>query len=46
MIGGTFGGTVLTLVFLRALYASSFKIKPVAKGEHAAPEGRTEPVPA
>jgi multidrug efflux pump subunit AcrB len=46
LIGGTFGGTVLTLVFLPALYAIWFKIKPVAKGEHAAPEARTEPVPA
>src|SRR5205823_6989979 len=32
LIGGTFGGTVLTLVFLPALYAIWFKIKPVAKG--------------
>jgi multidrug efflux pump subunit AcrB len=46
LIGGTFGGTVLTLVFLPALYAIWFKIKPVAKGEHAAPKVRTEPVPA
>ncbi|MNE87570.1 Nickel and cobalt resistance protein CnrA [compost metagenome] len=28
LIGGTLGGTVLTLVFLPALYASWFKIKP------------------
>jgi Cu/Ag efflux pump CusA len=27
LIGGTFGGTVLTLVFLPALYAIWFKIK-------------------
>jgi multidrug efflux pump subunit AcrB len=46
LIGGTFGGTVLTLVFLPALYAIWFKIKPVAHGEHAAPEIPTEPVPA
>jgi multidrug efflux pump subunit AcrB len=46
LIGGTFAGTVLTLVFLPALYAIWFKIKPVAKREHAAPETRTEPVPA
>jgi multidrug efflux pump subunit AcrB len=46
LIGGTFAGTVLTLVFLPALYAIWFKIKPAAKGEHAAPEIRTEPVPA
>jgi multidrug efflux pump subunit AcrB len=45
LIGGTFAGTVLTLVFLPALYAIWFKIKPVAKGEHAATEIRTEPVP-
>ena len=32
LIGGTFGGTVLTLVFLPALYAIWFKIKPVEKG--------------
>ena len=46
LIGGTFAGTVLTLVFLPALYAIWFKIKPLAKGEHAAPEIRTEPIPA
>jgi multidrug efflux pump subunit AcrB len=46
LIGGTFGGTVLTLVFLPALYAIWFQIKPVAKGEHAAAEIRTEPIPA
>jgi hypothetical protein len=33
-------------VFLPALYAIWFKIKPVAKGEHAAPEVRTEAAPA
>ena len=46
LIGGTFGGTMLTLVFLPALYAIWFRIKPVAKGEHVAPELRTEPVAA
>jgi multidrug efflux pump subunit AcrB len=46
LIGGTFGGTVLTLVFLPALYAIWFKIKPVAEGERAAGEIRAEPVPA
>ena len=46
LIGGTLGGTVLTLVFLPALYAIWFKIKPVAKGEEVAAEIRTEPVPA
>jgi len=33
LIGGTFVGTVLTLVFLPALYAIWFKIKPVAEGD-------------
>jgi len=37
LIGGTFGGTVLTLVFLPALYAIWFKIEPVEK------DGRVEP---
>jgi multidrug efflux pump subunit AcrB len=46
LIGGTFAGTVLTLVFLPALYAIWFRIKPVAKDEDAAAEIRTEPVPA
>jgi multidrug efflux pump subunit AcrB len=46
LIGGTFAGTVLTLVFLPALYAIWFKIEPVAKGEHTAPVIRTESVPA
>src|SRR6266496_2872919 len=32
LIGGTFGGTVLTLVFLPALYAIWFKIKPSGQG--------------
>jgi multidrug efflux pump subunit AcrB len=46
LIGGTFAGTVLTLVFLPALYAIWFKIKPIAKGGHAAAGIRAEPVPA
>jgi multidrug efflux pump subunit AcrB len=46
LIGGTFGGTVLTLVFLPALYAIWFKIRPVAEGERGAGEIRAEPVPA
>jgi hypothetical protein len=46
LIGGTFAGTVLTLVFLPALYAIWFKIRPAAKDEHAGPEVRTVPVPA
>jgi multidrug efflux pump subunit AcrB len=32
LIGGTFAGTVLTLMFLPALYAIWFNIKPVANG--------------
>jgi multidrug efflux pump subunit AcrB len=44
LIGGTFAGTVLTLVFLPALYAIWFKIKPVAKGEPVATEIRTAPI--
>jgi Cu/Ag efflux pump CusA len=46
LIGGTFGGTVLTLVFLPALYAIWFKIKPMAKRQLADPANRTESVPA
>ena len=46
LIGGTFAGTVLTLVFLPALYAIWFRIRPAAKGEQAAPEIRTEPAAA
>jgi len=46
LIGGTFGGTVITLVFLPALYAIWFRIKPVVEGESAAPQIRTAPVPA
>jgi multidrug efflux pump subunit AcrB len=46
LIGGTFAGTVLTLVFLPALYAIWFRIRPAAKGDYAAPEIRTEPAPA
>src|SRR5438034_11792894 len=37
LIGGTFGGTVLTLMFLPALYAIWFRIKPVAEGQPVAP---------
>ncbi|MEC3909161.1 efflux RND transporter permease subunit [Sphingobium sp. CR2-8] len=33
LIGGTLGGTILTLVFLPALYALWFKIKPPAEQE-------------
>ncbi|MGY3230354.1 multidrug efflux pump subunit AcrB [Luteibacter sp. HA06] len=40
LIGGTIGGTILTLVFLPALYAIWFKIKPAGndKDDHAAPK--------
>jgi multidrug efflux pump subunit AcrB len=44
LIGGTFGGTVLTLVFLPALYAIWFKIKPAASDENAVSSIRAEPV--
>jgi multidrug efflux pump subunit AcrB len=44
LIGGTFAGTVLTLVFLPALYAIWFKIRPVAGDGQAVPALRTEPV--
>jgi multidrug efflux pump subunit AcrB len=33
LIGGTFGGTIMTLVFLPALYAIWFKIKPKQQRE-------------
>jgi len=46
LIGGTFGGTVLTLVFLPALYAIWFKIKPAGKSQPADPAIPTEPVAA
>jgi multidrug efflux pump subunit AcrB len=45
LIGGTFGGTVLTLVFLPALYAIWFKIKP-AQDEPDVAAIPTEPVTA
>jgi multidrug efflux pump subunit AcrB len=44
LIGGTFGGTVLTLVFLPALYAIWFKIKPAASDGHAPSSIQVEPV--
>jgi len=40
------GGTVITLLFLPALYAIWFRIQPAAKGGQAAATIRTEPVPA
>jgi multidrug efflux pump subunit AcrB len=46
LIGGTFGGTVLTLVFLPALYAIGSKIEPAAKDRQADSAVRAEPVTA
>jgi multidrug efflux pump subunit AcrB len=46
LIGGTFGGTVITLLFLPALYAIWFRIQPAAKGGQVGATIRTEPVPA
>jgi len=37
LIGGTFAGTILTLVFLPAMYAIWFKIRPAAGDAQAAP---------
>ena len=45
LIGGTFAGTILTLVFLPALYAIWFKIRP-AGGEQAVAAMRVESVAA
>ena len=44
LIGGTFAGTVLTLVFLPALYAIWFRIRPATGNEKAVPAMRPEPV--
>jgi multidrug efflux pump subunit AcrB len=44
LIGGTFAGTVLTLVFLPALYAIWFKIKSVAKDRQLVSATQTAPV--
>jgi multidrug efflux pump subunit AcrB len=44
LIGGTFGGTVLTLVFLPALYALWFKITPAASDGQAPSSIQAEPV--
>jgi len=46
LIGGTFAGTILTLVFLPALYAIWFKIRPAAGDGQGVPALRTEPVAA
>jgi Cu/Ag efflux pump CusA len=37
LIGGTFAGTVLTLVFLPALYAIWFKIRPAVESGQGVP---------
>jgi hypothetical protein len=41
LIGGTFAGTVLTLVFLPALYAIWFKIEATTTERELAPAIRT-----
>lgn len=46
LIGGTFGGTILTLLFLPALYAIWSRIQPVAKDGQAVSAARGEPVTA
>lgn len=46
LIGGTFAGTVLTLVFLPALYAIWFKIRPVAGDAQDVPAMRAKAVAA
>ena len=46
LIGGTFVGTVLTLVFLPALYAIWSRIKPVENDRQAVSAVRAEPVTA
>jgi len=46
LIGGTFAGTVLTLVFLPAMYAIWFKIRPATGGEQAVSALRAESVAA
>ena len=46
LIGGTFAGTILTLVFLPALYAIWFKIRPAAGDGQAVPALQAESVAA
>lgn len=48
LIGGTLGGTVLTLLFLPALYAVWFRIKPRSDGPapHPAPDAGEAPATA
>lgn len=44
LIGGTFAGTILTLMFLPAMYAIWFKIKPTPRGGNTASKGGVNPV--
>ncbi|MBS9403546.1 efflux RND transporter permease subunit [Halomonas sp. TRM85114] len=44
LIGGTFAGTILTLMFLPATYAIWFKIKPTPRGGNTASKGGVNPV--
>ena len=44
LIGGTIGGTALTLVFLPALYAIWFKIVPTHDGDPGAPPAHPAPL--
>ncbi len=46
LIGGTFAGTILTLVFLPALYAIWFKIRPAEEARQAVPAVQPEPATA
>jgi Cu/Ag efflux pump CusA len=46
LIGGTFAGTVITLLFLPALYAIWFRIQPADKGGPIAAMVRTDHVAA
>jgi multidrug efflux pump subunit AcrB len=44
LIGGTFAGTILTLMFLPAMYAIWFKIKPTPMDGNTASESGVNPV--
>ena len=46
MMGGIIVGTVLTLLFLPALYIAWFRIKPERGTEGEAPPSEPEPLPA
>ena len=46
LIGGTLGGTVLTLLFLPALYALWYRIRPPSEPAPASARPLTEPLPA